>query len=357
MAEPRNTYSWQVLDASNVGALAEELSTVCREAGGEQRSARYWLWCCGQNPAGGAASTVALRDGRVVGMLGTTYVRFRVSGRTVRAALLGDLRVLRSERSWRCYIGLMEQSIARAVEDSVAMGYAFTVRSAVPLSRRLGSIDLGRVPVYAGFVSVPRLLRARGVPPVVSLAGWLAQPLVGVRGRSLRRSDLEMRALGGEFDRSFDELWRDVAQGRTVAAVRDAAYLNWRYVQCPDRRYGRVAAYRAGKPEGLAVFRSKPRRRTGYLLELFARNDCPATLRALLQRAVASVAAEGAGLMTASFPAGSAEAAALEEMGFQRWATGVWNMHLLVVSNVGGGPRPELDASNWYFSLGDWLTH
>jgi len=356
MPDYKGKYCWQTLDASNVDALAQRVSSFYREAGGEWRSPRYWRWYCGENPAGGSACIVALRNGRVVGMLGDTYMRFCVAGRQVRAALLGELRVLESERSWRCCIGLMEQSVARAVADQVAMGYAFTVRSAVELSHRLGAVRLGRIPVYGGFVNVPRLLQGRGVPPVPSLAGWLAQPLLGTREGSRRAGDLDIRLLEGPFDRSFDELWGAVGGRRTVAAVRDAAYLNWRYVQCPDRRYRRLAAFRAGKPQGLAVFRSKPKRRTGYLLELFARNDCATTLRALLERAVASLAEEGVGLVTGSFPAASAEAAMLAEMGFQRWVTGLWNMHLVVVSDPAPGPRPQLDASNWYFSLGDWLT-
>ncbi len=375
MPHSKRSYAFQVVGPSNVDALAEPISAFRRAARQELRQQRqwhgaaderlgprYWRWCCVENPAGRSASVVALRDGCVVGMLANVYVRFRLAGRRVMASVVGDLSILEPERSWRCYVGLVEESLARAVADRVTLGYCFVIRASVELVQRMGGARVARPPVFAGVLDVPKALQGGGVPRWLSLAGGLVQPLVRLRRggapafpRGTR--GLEIRRLEGPYGRPFDELWGAVAESRGIAAVRDAAYLNWRYVKCPDREYTRLAAFRSGRPEGLVVFRSSPKLRAGYLLELYARDDCPAVLRALLESALELLGEDGIGMVGASFPAGSGEAGALIDLGFQRWASRLWGTEFIVITDRSAGACPELDPSNWYFSLGDWFTH
>jgi len=339
-----------------VDRLAEGITACHNAARHERRSPARWRWLCVDNPGEGGASVVAMRDGDVAGFLGNTYMRFSLAGRRIRAGFVGDLSILEPERSWGCYAGLVEESARKAVADGVELGYAFALRSAAEVSRRLGAACLGRLPVYAGFLSVPRMLKGRGASAVLSRLGGLAQPLVGLKRAGAAADDLDIRPIEGPFDAAFDELWNAVEAGRTVTVVRDAAYLNWRYVDCPATDYARLAAFRDGSLQGLAVFCAWPERRKAYLVELLARDDCPATLAALLGGVVESLAAAGIGLVTACFPAGSAEAQALRRMGFRGWVGRFWNLELTVMTDPDGG-GPELDVANWYFSLGDWLTH
>jgi hypothetical protein len=290
-------------------------------------------------------------------MLGNTYVQFSVGGHRMRASLMRELNILQAERSWRCYAGLLEEGYARARADGAAFGYGFLLRSGLRLNQRLGSTCLGRVPVFAGFVNLPRALQGRGVPRALSAIGWLGQPLVRLRRGGSRSDRLEVRRLEGPFDRSFDGLWQVLEGTRPLAVVRDSAYLNWRYLDCRDRPYERLAAFRGDELVGLVVFRLCSERRTSYVVDLFARDDSPVVLDVLLEAALESLTQAGAGIVTASFLSPSAEAAALGRVGFQRWPTRVWNRWLCVVADPRGPAGAALRASNWYFSFGDWLSH
>lgn len=346
-----------LVSSSNVESLAPGMSDLCLAVSGDRRPPAYWRWCCVENPCGGSATCVWVRDGRVVGMVANVYMPFVLSGQRKVGALVGDLRIRPSERSWSRYVGMLSSCGPQAVSDGVVFGYAIVPGRMVPLVAKLGALSLGRLPVCAGFLNIAPLIRGRGLPRLLSGVGKVAEPFVRVKERVLPGGDRESREMTGRFDASFDELWGSVSTGRPVAVVRDAAYLNWRYVDCPGRCYRRIAAFGGGKLQGLAVIRCKTQRRAAYLLELYARGDDPCTLSALLDSAVQLAATEQMGLVTACFPAGSAEERALRRMGFQSWAKHLWNVHLLVITDPAAPPSPVLGLPNWHFSMGDWLTH
>jgi hypothetical protein len=79
-------------------------------------------------------------------------------------------------------------------------------------------------------------------PPTRQLAAWLR----GVRMRRIER-----------FDQRFDELFVRAAPHYGVLVARDARYLNWRYVDCPDVRYFAYALERRGWLAGWIVLRHK----------------------------------------------------------------------------------------------------
>ena len=353
---PQTNITFHKVAASNLTDLAEGISALHREVGGDWRSPAFWRWAYGANPAGGTGSVVALRDGRVVGKLGNVYVRFAVKGERVRAGLLEGFCVLPSERTWQCTRGLILSCFAEDAEERFAFGYSFSTASAAQVSKRTGGVILGRVPVFGGFINAARVLEGRGVPWPISLAGCPLHVVAGLKHRGSDDSGLTIRTIE-RFDGAFDELWAAAEKTRSVSAVRDAAYLNWRYLECPDRSYTRAAAFRGEQLEGFAVFSSRPSRNTGYLLELQARGDNPQVLRVLLGQAIEALAKNGVGLVTASFPAGSAEAEALAKMGFQRWVSRLWNIQLVISKVHSRQIGPELALENWHFSLGDWLSY
>jgi hypothetical protein len=55
------------------------------------------------------------------------------------------------------------------------------------------------------------------------------------------------------FDDRFDRLWREFIAGRSVISIkRSAAFLNWRYIDMPYRRYSVFAATSGGRIVGYA---------------------------------------------------------------------------------------------------------
>jgi hypothetical protein len=345
------------VDGSNIDGLAGGLSELHHSVGGRAVDPAHWRWCYVDNPTGKTGTIVALRAGRVVGKFGSVYMRLVAGGERVTAGLMEGLSIEPSERSWQCLSGLMKMSLDEAIKAKVAFGFGFATRVASELSTRLGAVSLGPAPIYSGFINTANVLRGRSVPFPLSLVGWLAHPLVGLKVANVDSTDLDIRGVES-FDNSFDGIWDSIEWSpRTVAVVKDSAYLNWRYVRCPDRRYVRLAAYRGDRPEGLIVYRSGAPRHDAFLLELLARDDDPETMRVLLSTALGELRRQKAGLVSASFPTTSRAAAVLNETGFKPWGSRFWNMDIIVATERGKGASPELDLSSWDFSLGDWLYH
>src|SRR5918998_4389213 len=71
------------------------------------------------------------------------------------------------------------------------------------------------------------------------------------------------------FDESFTELWTELAPKFDLAVRRDAAYLNWKYVNAPHVRYSIAALRRDDRNVGYAVYRHavEPRGRVTLLVD------------------------------------------------------------------------------------------
>lgn len=339
---------------SNVAELSEDISDIHLAVLGQECSRAYWSWSYLENPAGKSNTIVAIRDGRVVGKFGSVYLRMIVQGELTVAAALEGLCIEPNERSWNCFAGLLEKSYDGHIEDNVAFCFGFANPVSKKLTQQTGGTRLCRAPIYSGFLNISKVLSGRLVPYPLSLTGWLAQPFVGLKTSMAGDSDLDIRFVD-HFDISFDKLWSAVEQRRTVAVIKDAVYLNWRYVKCPDRKYLRFAAYRDGELEGFVVFSAVDNRYNSYVFELIARDDNSKTMKTLLLKTFQELRTQGAGLVTASFPAESRASAVLKKAGFKSWGARLWDMDLMVTTDPRKKSCPELSLKNWDFSLGDWL--
>lgn len=339
---------------SNIDELAVGLSDLHHSVLHQKNDTAYWRWCYLANPNGISNLITVVRDGRVVGKVGNVYMQLISHGERVTAVQMEGLAIHPSERSWACLRDLFATSLAERSKENVAFVFGFAVPLSAQLGKWLGGVSLGRTPIYSGFLNTVRALEARHVPYPLSLIGWLAQPILGLKTGKISYSDLELRWIEN-FDNTFDELWSTIEKARILAVVKDAKYLNWRYVECPGRLYRRLAAYRGERLEGLVVFRAVETTKNAYVLELLARDDNPQTMKALLFRTFQELKTQGNGIVTASFLKGSRAASVLQELGFKSWGTRLWDMYIIITTDPRKKACPELELKNWDFSLGDWL--
>ncbi|HXG87183.1 MAG TPA: hypothetical protein VNJ02_02520 [Vicinamibacterales bacterium] len=99
-----------------------------------------------------------------------------------------------------------------------------------------------------------RALRIATWPLAVNrLVSVLALPMVLVvaRARPLREQVETVR----RFDRDVDRLWERIAPQLDLAVRRDAAYLNWKFIEPPHVRYSVAVLRRDEELHGYAVYR------------------------------------------------------------------------------------------------------
>ena len=215
---------------------------------GAQRSEEHWRWKFRDDPYGSLRITVVLdRDGSLAAHYAGYPVRFVFPSRTageIGAMQIGDTMTSKAVRA----SGLGKTSVlARMVDDfyerhcvgQLSFNYGFNTGHIRKLGERYLSYR------YLSDVTVwQRPLRDRRRRPRRLLARAL-----GYRARAVT-------ATGPEWDGFFAR----VAPRYGLLVQRDARYLNWRYLGCPDRVHTLVEVRRRGVLVGWGV--AAPRGRT-----------------------------------------------------------------------------------------------
>ncbi len=356
IAETATEFRVERITRENVREFAAGLSEMDLRVRGRKLGADFWPWLYFGNPAGAGTAVVALEGRRVVGKLGRVPVWMTADGERLTAELGEGLTLLPESRTWAHFRALGEAAALAEPEQKAAFSFGFATPYISKLHASMGYPVLGRVPIFAGVLNGTRMLAARGFARTAAMAaGCAARAVFGLQ-RSCRAAPgvhpIEIASFGEEFD----GLWRSIEPSGGVAIVKDAAYLNWRYVQCPAASYHRVAARSGGELAGYIVWRDRGPNDDGYVLELAAKSDSRTVLSALLLAALEDMARNDTGLVMASFPASAACVAVLRSAGFGAWATRLKNMSLIVTPRPGES-RPERMAGAWQYTLGDWIYH
>ena len=272
---------------------AEEIFRLYGEVFGEEiseKSRARWRWQYLDNPAGsedGPEIWVAREDGRVLGQYASMPVRLQWGDREVKSSWGMDV-FLKAEARGK---GLGAQ-LFTAWSDyvAVALGLGLTP-SSYGLFQKLRYEDVGPVPFYQKVLD-PRAVVARRAG---SALGALAGPLAGAALEVLHperphadAASVEVLPVTG-FSPEYDRLWSDARGSYAMCVRRDQAYLDWKYVRCPHRRYQVREARRSGRLVGFAVSRQEDYKgtRLGWVIDVFAdagdRGAKDALLGALLE--------------------------------------------------------------------------
>ena len=343
--------SFDRLSGEDFETLSAELSLLTPNVGSDLADGAYWAWRYRHNPAGGATVIVARRGRRAVGKLSNIHLNVTVDGVRTKAGLAEGLFILPDNRDWPCVRGLLEHSLRESVNDGIVFGFSFVNPHAIVLNRQSGWQDLGRIQISTAFLNLGHALSQRGVPfgsLLGAAGGFLLKPR---KARTIERyvlRDLE------KFDAATDELWHAIESRVGVSIVKDSTYLNWRYRMHPAWRYETIGAWSEERLEGLVIYRSAGPRADGYILDVLCRDESPDVSEALLDAALNRLKAAGVGMVSASFPEASAAAIAAFRLGFVNWATNLWGMNMVVMTDTAVA---KLDRRSWHISLGDWIYH
>jgi hypothetical protein len=207
------------------------------------RTVDHFRWKYRHDPFGSERISLAFDQARLVGHYAGYGVPFRAFGKDVLAHHVGDTMTEVSVR----HIGRGPTSVLgrtalhfyeRFCDDKVAFNFGFNVANIQKFSLRFLRSD--RVEPVTYRVAKP-------LPPITRSERWL-------RGYSLE--------LVRDTDAEWDELFERVAPAYRFCVRRNAAYVRWRYLQCPDIPYVVVAIRKWRHLVGWIVFRLRENRFT-----------------------------------------------------------------------------------------------
>ncbi len=335
-------------------ADANELNDIYRRIFGDSKAAARqasWAWQYERNPQSpdGPVVYVARNDTHPLGQMGTMPVTLWWGDREVRGAWGIDYFVSPDAEGQGHSIALAKAWMENA---DVALGLGLA-RTSYLICKRLGFQDLGFVPAYQAVLDPGAVVGRR----YGRVAGHLAAPLTAAMMRLAKRRRPLSREIvvseAGHIGDDYDRLWERAREGFDACVRRDAAYVQWRYRDTPQKQYTITEARRDGVLTGFAVTRHEERRglRLGWIIDLFAADDDRLSRDALLtdlMRTFAQARVARVQVLCTS----AALAADLKRHGFFK---GVANGHLCARPN--GIPRlASVTSGRWHvvFGDGDW---
>lgn len=205
---------------------------------GVTRSLEHWRWKFLDNPAGLYVRVAETPSGELIGHYGTLPVLMKWGDRNLILTQIIDVMVepgvRRGLKRPGLFAMLSECSIASIGSPGRASGgYGFPTPEHLRIGRRV-----------SGYI---------GLHPVQTLV----KDLNSGREKGEQRAWLLVADELLRFESELDSLWRRCRQELEVGIIRDARYMNWRYVECPDVTYRLLAVRRrlSGSLEGIAVLR------------------------------------------------------------------------------------------------------
>jgi len=236
------------------------------------RGIEHFRWEYQRNPFGNERISLTFDEAdRLVAQYAGYPVELVDDGRDLVAHQIGDIMTDRSVRQ----VGRGPTSIlARTAQHfydafcrgRVAFNYGFTTAAHRELSVRFLGSDAVEPVAYR-----VRDLRSNPLPPITRRERW-------PRGWQIEL----VHDPGVEFDRFFDR----VAPAYSFLVRRDARYLRWRYLECPDVPYFIVAIRKWRRLAGWSVFGVRGSRLAWGDALFYPR--CPEAVEVLLRHVVPS---------------------------------------------------------------------
>lgn len=234
----------------------------------KERGRAYLEWLRQCKPFEGVSRVAALGD-KIIGYYITVTVPLKVGDRVVLSYRGGIfIRSDHRKKSRHLFHQLIRTLFHEYQKKQSAM-YAFPrFRMIKYLTQKIGCVSLKSIPRY--------VYRVRG-------ACLFERFLKRIRPQPKEWAIQKIHF----FDKRFDALWDQASKAHPILAVRNAEFLNWRYLKEPGEQYLIFAAERSHKIEGYIVL--KPSKdgepRTGLIMDLFDTQD-PGVTQALIRQAV-----------------------------------------------------------------------
>ena len=327
---------------------------------------RFIRWMYEENPAGRALEYATLNKGLVSGHIAALPLRYQMGLRTALGSVAVNAITHPDYRGKGVFVILTDLLNKRSAAAGIEFSFGFAnLNSEKACLRHLSYQELGRFPLWVLPFRLPRIMAAqeskRGI--FWRAAARLAQPgaraWLGVLRPRLRQGIAVERLT--EFGPEFDALWESAKDAYGNVIVRDRAFLDWRFVRPPTRRYEILAARKDRRLLGYLISTTMTVQglKWAMIMDLFVadsregRAAASLLVREHVRRSRTGGADLAAGLMLKHTPA----AASLRRNGFLVCPPGLlprefpillhWNMP---------GPEPAgfYDIKSWFITMADY---
>lgn len=240
---------------------------------------KYWMWKFENNPFNNfnIPKILLLKySDSIVGMVSSISGKVKIDNKEIEALWLVDFIVHQDHRGHG--LGLARQMLK---EPYILVGTPNS--TARTIWKRLKCFECCGITNYINIVRIDAVLKSKSVNKVIAFAVgaiWSCLRSVFNIMKYLPSSkNLKIAEVSG-FDDQINKFWHSVSNDYEIISVRDAAYMQWRFRDAPDKKYTILSARKDDEVLGYIVFRqeNKDGLHYGLIVDFLAAADDISTL-------------------------------------------------------------------------------
>ena len=334
---------------------------------GQRYSLEYWKWKYTRNPAGPPFIWLAEYDDRIIGHYAFIPIAMKVGNAYVSGSLACDAAIHPDYQGQGVFSSIVNRSCLDAGENGIPITYGFANTNLGATYRRyerMGQICL--------LIRMVRVLDWESVLARYIHNECLASATEAVL-RKFRRSKYPESTITIEhvdrFDERIDAFWERISSSFNVIARRNQRYLNWRYVDHPEKDYTIYAAMKDRTILGYCALAREEwhNLRVGVIVDIIGFQDYRNVVPSLIDRAVNWFEEQDAEAIGSMMSDQHPYARLFAKAGFIRYPSR--NTALYATVNLPGSPIDQKEVysqalllsqnrllkkkSNWFIMQGD----
>ena len=293
-----------------------------------KRNLDNWFWkYMGNNPAGKAIVYVMEHEGKIIVHFAVVPYRVRVLGQDVLGSHSIGSMVDPKYQGKGLIKFVADKLFEEAVGRGIAFSYGFPNDLAYELHKKLmGYGDIAQI--YT--MEKPTEPKAEQKQPAES---FKFKPII-------------------KFDGSVDQLWDQAKDSYKIAVIRDAVFLNWRYLARPDQKYYAFGAYEGQQLVGYVILKlyQDDKVLKGHIIDIFSLPERREIAEFLVSKSEEYFSQKKTNIESAWVTGSDLYNSVLADRRFKP----VRPRPLICRLNLDQDKNQSmLDGENWYFTMGD----
>ncbi|MEM2146369.1 MAG: GNAT family N-acetyltransferase [Candidatus Jordarchaeaceae archaeon] len=224
-----------------------------------------WHWEFAYNPFG-SIQVFADFGGKIIGHMGLIFVPIKIGDHIFHGSQAVDLAVHPSFRGKGIFLKIGRKLMQEAAEKGIVISYGVPNEPAYRGHLKYGWFFVSQISALIKPVTIKGLTAFI----LASFLGFIRKPTFESLSHllnSIKNALVERLKTGGKtqfannykvnvltsFDEKIDMLWEKVSKQYPLIVVRNAKYLNWRYVKKPHSKYVILTITKGQEIEGYIV--------------------------------------------------------------------------------------------------------
>lgn len=227
---------------------------------------------------------------RVVGHYGLIFAKIKIGNEIVTGSQAVDAVTHPDYQRQGMFVKLGSEILREAGDTGVPITYGFPNEPALPGHRKVKWIEVCNVSILIKPLNIKNILRKYiNNNLLLTVSSYVTGILLKGFGKipKMQLKDISVNQVCS-FDKRANGFWSEVADDYEIIQVRDADFLNWRYVENPDKQYTVFVAEKNGKFLGYTVLGeiNENGRKGGVIIDILTHLDHGEISHHLVSRAV-----------------------------------------------------------------------